>query len=331
MSLQSSVPRTAVIRSYLLPQSLLDLEGPSSMTEKLGPISAPSLILTHLKLLWVMKLHCVGQEFDNKLCDISPYMRGLLQILMRESVKLPNEFCMNYHYSSVSIKADLDVLLDYFLDNFESTFSASCKFFIPLVQRRTVESCISTSAREMGYPRKLSTFRLQEVIDDILTVHTLRNGWGIETLYNDLRTLKLGIPYLIRLSISQRDESKILRGLDPKKPLKAVRGLTKWLNAKSNVSRDLYESEALLNFIHLAVLIETDAIVVTQQPFISVIRKALRHHNTFPYEIRRRIMNFLLNSPATDCDLAVSLRTDSRINLDIPVFMPKKLLNAAFR
>ena len=319
---------TVEVRFYLLSQRMLDTIKHDSFSRDTSSIRSIWPALTHLKLAWLLKLHCVGQAFDNKLCDLSALFKGILWILVRESVKLPATDSLNFRYDSAPIHLNLDVFLNHFLDTFEQIFGASCRAFIQFVQNASTDSCLSTSCRELGFPVIISTQELQEVLEDILTVYTLRNDFCIASLYNDFLTLGLRIPYPLRVSYCAA-LSAVSR--DPSHPQKIVSGLSRWLNAKSSYARDECEHEALVNFVHLTVLIETGAIDWNHSSVITALRGAIRHQKTFPAEIRKRVVLFLLSSTNPTSDLAIGLRRDLRTNEDVPGLTPNDLFRIVLR
>lgn len=319
---------TVEVRFYLLSQSIRDTINQNAYSHDMSSIGSIWPVLTYLKLAWLLKLHCVGQAFDNKLCDLSPLFKGILWILVRESVKLPATDSLNFRYDSVPIYFNLDAFLNHFLESFEQIFGASCREFIQFVQNTKTDSCISTSCRELGCPVIISTQELHEVVEDILTVYTLRNDFCVASLYNDFHTLGLKIPYPIRVSYSIGSHAICL---EPSHLQKIVSGLTRWLNAKSTYARDGFEHEALVNFVHLTVLIETGAIDSTHSSVITAMRKAIRHQKTFPAEIRKRVILFLLSSTHPMSDLAIGLRRDSRTNNDVPGLTPNDVFRIVLR
>jgi len=325
------VPTTASLRTYLLPKYLRDSLGSNSCFLRLKDADSIQSVSIYFKLAWLLKLHGVGQAYDNKLCNLTSYFRGLLGLLIRESRKLPTTTSMNFRYDSLSIKVDLDIFLNHFLDNLESMFGDSCTAFIPFVQGQSEASYVSTSPRELGLPVRFPSRDLQEVIDDIITAHAMRSGISIETLYNTFRALNLQLPYTIRVSICAR--SLHAKGLhyDSSQLNRIMGSLSVWLDSKSEMTRDYYEDAALIEFLHAAVFLETHAIDFEEGYVLATIGRALRHHNTFPCEIRKRILQIVLKSTDPGGFLAVSLRQAARTNFDIPPIPPSDIRTMVLR
>lgn len=293
------------IRKYLLPKELGHPLLTDHQVRILPCIINMRSVCLFLKLNWLLKCYAAGCEMDEKLCDLSSYIVGLLDIIIRQTTEVARVGTLETRCDSLSVRLDLDATLDMFMHSMEYYMGRDIDSLIEFVNSCSLHYAAHSSMSELKAPRVRSNNFMLKIVDDIFLAQCLRTGVDLTTLKAEFSTLSLRLPYFFHALSDAAGMPDLISKLHP------------WLHAKSIATKRVLERDAQLAFLHFVAHTYLHPKSIENPETLEYALDLLGHRDVFPSKVRIIFGEWLMKISEGDMSRILSVRKALRINRDL--------------
>ena len=186
--------RLLFVRKYVVPHNMNRLMNSGSGDE--FEITRPMfpILVTYFNLAWIKRLHSAGLEMDYNLCNLSHFLRLVLDYC---TGPLGNRERHIYSTRTGGDQSDLALIIDHFLNMTEISFGDNFRSFSEFVNTRDETIVARSSVSTSCPPSIVDTCEEQDLVDEIFICHCLKQAVDLHLIHCIFEKYNIREPWLI--------------------------------------------------------------------------------------------------------------------------------------